>query len=449
MNDTISMNGCAMVPSSALAKIYLIVMIFAVIIAAVGGSAFFLLSEDGSSYDTIKIGVLADLDNTLGRNAWQGAILAAEQINEEGGLLGREVEVIGEDNDVETGQDMVKINSALTRLLTYHNVDFIIGQVDGEAAFSTQDVISEHKRIFFAVAGTQDSLTQRVLDNYDKYKYYFRVGVFNATSIFQGMIDSLLLLNEHTGFTKVGILAEDLGWNEGIRTGITNMLPNIGFELVYHGIFPLGTFDFSSYLAAAEEAGTEVLVPLIMVNGGIPFVKDWYDRQSPTFVCGGILFGANVPESYEWTDGKCEDIVTAGFPVYTGYPLTSHTKATNEAYLDRWGETPLNVGGAAFDIVRFILYDSIKRAKTTETEAVIEALEETSIETTNAKNFIFTPTHDLMMGENPNNPDADFQLVIIFQWQDGELIPVYPKKIMEEAGASYTFPDWLGPWDDL
>ena len=44
-------------------------------------------------------------------------------------------------------------------------------------------------------------------------------------------------------------------------------------------------------------------------------------------------------------------------------------------------------------------------------------------------------------------PDND---AIVFQWQaDGKRVPIYPPEAMEEAGASYTFPDWSGPWDDL
>ena len=54
-----------------------------------------------------------------------------------------------------------------------------------------------------------------------------------------------------------------------------------------------------------------------------------------------------------------------------------------------------------------------------------------------------------MMGENPNDPTADYSIVLCFQWQNGEQIPIYPKKIMEEAGATLTFPPWSGPWDDL
>ena len=96
--------------------------------------------------------------------------------------------------------------------------------------------------------------------------------------------------------------------------------------------------------------------------------------------------------------------------------------------------------------MRYILPDAIERAGTLDVDAVIQALETTSIETTSAKDFVFTSSHDLMMAD-PNNPDDDHSMVIYFQWIDGKQVPVYPKKIMEEAGVTYTYPDWPGPWD--
>ncbi len=90
---------------------------------------------------------------------------------------------------------------------------------------------------------------------------------------------------------------------------------------------------------------------------------------------------------------------------------------------------------------------SLHTAGTIETDAVIEALEETRVETTNAREFVFTESHALMMGTNPNDPEANHPFGMLFQWQNGEQVPVYPKKIMEEAGATYIYPDWDGPWN--
>ena len=438
-----------MLDSKALTKIRSIVLIAVIVVAAAGSVAtYVLLSEQRQSSVAIKIGILADLDATSGRRIWQGSLLAAEQVNAEGGILGKQVEVIGEDHDFETSQDMTNVISALTRLLTFHNVDFVIGQASGEAGFACQDKIAEHKKIFFEVTSMSEDLTQRVLDDYDRYKYFFRL-MFNESSTFSGMTDSLVHVREITGFNKVGYLAEDLGWNKGVREGLDYVLPEVhGFDLVYTGVFPLGTIDFSSYFAAAETAGVQILLPLFWINPGVPLVKEYYDRQSPMVIYGGILPGAITPESWEATDGKCQSISVPIFPITAGFALTSETIPARESYLNRWGESPTNMDEGPYDLVRFILPDAIERAGSLNVDAVIEALEETSIETTQAKNFVFTSSHDTMVGENVNDPEGDYMLVMQFQWQDGDLVPIYPKKIMEEAGATYTFPDWPGPWDN-
>ena len=85
--------------------------------------------------------------------------------------------------------------------------------------------------------------------------------------------------------------------------------------------------------------------------------------------------------------------------------------------------------------------DAIERAGTTETEAVIEALENTNLETALHKNFAYTSNHDILV-----KPDE--VLVILFQWQaNGTRVPVYPREVKEELGITYTYPDWPGPWD--
>jgi hypothetical protein len=136
-------------------------------------------------------------------------------------------------------------------------------------------------------------------------------------------------------------------------------------------------------------------------------------------------------------------------PTTAGYPYTGKTLQTRDAYMDRWGEAISWYAANYYDVIKFILADAIKRAGTINTYAVIAALEETSVETSNARNFIFTSSHGLMVGKDPNDPNSDLFTIIGFQWQDGVQVPVDPRKIKEEAGATLTFPDWLGPWNDL
>jgi branched-chain amino acid transport system substrate-binding protein len=216
-------------------------------------------------------------------------------------------------------------------------------------------------------------------------------------------------------------------------------------EVVYNTPYSLGITDFTSCLAAIEASGAEILVPWILI-GDVQFVKEWYDRQSPCVVWGRL---ETAQDNAFWglTEGKCDTISSAGLPAVAGYQLTNKTMSFRQAYIQRWGEVPNAMAVASYDSLRFILTDAIKRAGTTETQAVIKALETTDVETTSARHFIFTSSHDIMVElESPTNPSQDYFLMCYFQWQNGTQVPVYPEAITKEAGATYKYPPWEGPW---
>jgi len=433
--------------SKALTKIQSLLLITIIVVAAVGGGvAYVFWSGKEPTSETIKIGFLGDLDGVVGKPNWQGAILAVEEINTEGGILGRQVELISEDHD--GGGDPVILTNALTKLIASDNADFIVGGAQGQTETLVQDMIAQHKIICISGASIPDEINQRVLDDYDTFKYYFNIQ-FNSTSSKLGLTDSMIYIRELTGFNKIGYLAEDLPWNKPSRDNLDVFLPENGFDLVYKGKFAIGTMDFSSYFAAAEAAGVEVLLPLIALDGGLAFCKEYYDRQSPMFVFGGVNVLASDPNGWEWTEGKCNHMDFGTVPTTAGYPFTSKTLQTRDAYMNRWGQAITWGAANYYDAIRFILKDAIERAGTIDTDAVIDALEETSVETSNARDFVFTESHALMMGIDANDPNADYSIVMGFQWQDGVQVPVDPRKIMEEAEETITFPDWPGPWDYL
>ena len=433
--------------SKALTKIQAIILIAIILVAGLVSVVYFYLIDESQSKNTIKIGYLGDLDMHLGKSALEGVLLAAEQINSEGGVLGRKIEVFSEDSDWESpNQDIVVATTALNKLLDVYNVDYLISPDGLPVMFTYQDTVSAHKKILFGVGGTDDRFTQRVLDNYPKYKYYFRTFP-NETHAVLGFCDSLLSLREYSGFNKVAFLADEF-FAESSPLFADFMSQGYGFEVVYQNTFASGTFDFSSYLSAVEESGAEILHPWIGTEDGILLVKEWYDRQSP-FVLWGYNGLVGDAEGWESTDGKCEYTTLGGFAVTAGYPLTQYTLPMGDAYFERWGHYPMHVAATAYDTLRFILFDALERAQTTDTEAVISALEQTSIETSLARDFVFTESHDVMGSKNINNPDEDYMVGMMFQWQNGAQVPMTPQKIKDEIEAAYMFPDWSGPWDDL
>jgi branched-chain amino acid transport system substrate-binding protein len=425
--------------SKALTKIQSIILIAIVVVAAVGGAvAYVLLTGEQPLSETIKIGVCADIDNFYGKTILQGAKLAAEQVNAEGGVLGKNFEIVAEDDDLESGaMDLVVATNAMTRLITVDKADFIITLFFG---IQYREIAFEHKKIFFTVTDATDDLTQGVLDNYDRYKYYFRGGGNNLTTTVDLSADYLVACRDHTGFNKVAFI-----YPSGFEISVSHLITALeedGFDVVASEAVAINALDFSSAFAKAEAAGAEILVPLIFGPSGIPFVKEYYDRQSPMVMWGNV---GGSSDFWEITEGKCEHITCNASPVVVGYPLTTKTLPTRDAYAERWGEEISSEAAHTYDIVRFILPDAIERAGTIDTDAVIEALEETEVETSLARRFVFTSSHDTMSVKGPEQKDYFFQAA--FQWQDGVLVPVYPIELMEEAGATYTFPDWAGPWD--
>ena len=337
----------------------------------------------------------------------------------------------------------------MTRLITYREADYIISSDPDAYNLPYQDTVAEHKKILLLTRSVLDEITQRVIDDYNKYKYSFRVLYPNITTTNDNGIASLLTLRNYTGFNKIGFLYEYIiNLNKAVER-FEQYLPEVyGFDIVYNVKCPLRNIDFTSYFAAAEAAGVEILYPLITGDNGIALVQEWHDRESP-FVLWGVVPAAQELSFWDLTDGKCEHLGIVSVPVTTGYPLTSETTPFRNAYIDRWGEVPAPISAANYDAVRFILFDAIERAGTTETDAVVTALEDTDVETSMARRFAFTSDHDVMVGEAGwGNVEEDYMLLLFFQWQaDGKMVPVYPSGIMEEAGATYTYPDWPGPWD--
>jgi branched-chain amino acid transport system substrate-binding protein len=437
--------GCIVLDSKALTKVQSAALIAIIIVAAVGGSAaYYLLNGKTQATENIKIGVCGDLDMNYGKNAWRGVVLAAEQINAQGGILGRNITIVAEDDDSETPPyDIAVATNALTKLITVDKADYIVSPSAYAQVY--QDICAEHQKIYFCGGSLSDNDTQRVLDNYDKYKYFFRPGA-NASSAVDGDIDCLLTLRNYTGFNKVAYLVEDIPGFYGQGAEVKNLLPDYGFEVVYYNTFTPGTADFTSYFAAIEASGAQILNPMVFSQSCYSLVKEYYDRQSPFVMWGGIWL-AQDSRFWKLTDGKCEYTSFTGLPITAGYPLTNKTLQTREAYVQRWGDIPDWTATGFYDVVRFILPDAIKRIGTTETQAVIKTLETTNIETSMARHFIFTSSHDGFVGAaGLNIPSADYLLVCLFQWQNGTQVPVYPKQVMQEAGATYQYPDWTGPW---
>lgn len=436
-----------MLNSKAITKIQAVILAAIIVVSVVAGFAYFLLSEPTEPSETVKIGFVRDFNLPDTADFVRVLELAAEQVNAEGGVLGRNFEIVTEHAESLTGTFDDSIN-ALQRLISVDEADFILSFSGPGLAEMEQEVAFQHKRILIHGGDPRDEMTQRVLDDYDRYKYYFKMGtLLNRTTNRNRIISTIVACRELTGFNKVAVLVQDLGIGEAIFAPDVAGLQQFGFDVVNTGLIPLTAVDYTSYFVRAEAAGAEILYTILFTNG-VPFVKEYHNRQSPTLIWGPSSAIPPTSDAWETSDGKCEYIIQNVGPVAAWYPATNKTLETCEA-LAEVSEQMLSRGVVGpYDFVRFILPDAIRRAGTIETEAVIKALEETDIETSQARHFMFTSSHDIMVIDAYlDNPNEAYWMDVYCQWQDGSQVLVYPLEVMEALGTTYKFPNWPGPWD--
>jgi branched-chain amino acid transport system substrate-binding protein len=151
-----------------------------------------------------------------GWDAERGIKLAVEEINAAGGVNvgGKkrpfQVEVI-DTRDLEAGVPVSEALLAVEKLILEKKADFIVGgPVRSEAALAAMDLLNKYKKVSILTTGVlTPAYHKKVEENYDKYKYCFRisshVGVMaNEFIIFFGD------LKKGHGFNKVYIMVQDV-----------------------------------------------------------------------------------------------------------------------------------------------------------------------------------------------------------------------------------------------
>ena len=99
---------------------------------------------------TIKIGVIGPMQFLQGKGHWNGAVMAAEEINARGGVkVGdkkMKIELVKADsNEILSPTDA---SNAMELLLTREKVNFVVGGFRTESVLAMQDVAMDYKTIF-------------------------------------------------------------------------------------------------------------------------------------------------------------------------------------------------------------------------------------------------------------------------------------------------------------
>jgi branched-chain amino acid transport system substrate-binding protein len=196
---------------------------------------------------TIKIGMVRPLTGRFASSfapLFAPAKVAAEEINAAGGLLGRKIEFVDEDDDGSPAK-----NPAVMRKLREAGINIVVGPVGTSQAVSALQVSTPEKMLHATGAFSVD-----VIDG-NKYPYHYQ---FNYNTKQQSF--AILEFMKGMKQDKIGILHEVSGWGESLAQQVTERMKAVGLSPVATESFALNAVDIRNQVRNLQRAGATAIV---------------------------------------------------------------------------------------------------------------------------------------------------------------------------------------------
>ena len=404
---------------------------------------FILPAPQALAEKTIVLGCPLSTAFLYGWAAERGFELAVDEINAKGGVnVGGskhmlKVEVI-DTRDLEPGVPVSEALLAVEKLILDKKADFIMGgPVRSEAALAAMPLLNKYKKVSILTTGVlTPNYHAMVAEEYDKYKYCFRIHG-EAKNLIGEMFANFSELKEKYQFNNLFIIAQDVSHARGAANGMKAIATKTGWNVTGLEIFPTGATDFSMALLKAKKTNTEIINIWMDMPESAILLKQWYEMKIPALPFGSTLAAAEQPGFWKATDGKGEytlcNVVNAGNAPSNATPWTMKFY---DAYTQKWGVEPEGLGASSSYMAVYVLRDAIERAGSLDSDKVISELEKTDIMGVYGRLRFDPKSHQVIPATDPKEGAVGS----ILQWQDGKRIVVYPKSI---ATGTIHLPPWM------
>lgn len=314
---------------------------------------------DGKKSDVIKIGEFASLtgkEATFGQSSHEGTVLAIEELNAAGGVLGKRIELLTEDTQSKAGEPATVVNKLISR----DGVVGILGEVASSRSLEAAPICQQNKIPMVSPSSTNPKVTE-VGD------YIFRVCFIDP---FQGTVMANFA-SRTLKATRVAIFTDvKSDYSKGLAKFFKDQILRNGGQIVAELDFNGGDKDFKGQLTAIKAANPEAV-----------FVPGYYTDAALIAIQARQL-GLNVPllggdgwESEKLTEIGKEAVEGDYFSTHYSAEVGSDmSKAFVANYQKRWqGRTPDALAACGYDSA-LVLVDAIRRAGSTEGAKVRDAL---------------------------------------------------------------------------
>ena len=360
---------------------------------------------------TIKIGYFGDLSGptfNFGQSAINGVLMAADEINQAGGIGGRRIDVVIED-DKGSPEEAARLT---TKLIDNDKVVAIIaGGTSGNSRAAAPKAQSSHTP-FISPSGTDPAITQAG-------DYIFRACFVDT---FQGEVMASFAVNTLKAQKAAIIFDFNSPYGRGLTSYFRTSFVKLGGKIVSEQSYAQGDADFKGQLSTIRSAEPDVIY-IPGYYGDVALIA----KQARMIGLTQPLLGGDGWDAPElWQLGG--DALNGAY-ISTHYSVDDPSPAIKtfvDLYRQRYGNLLPDAHAAlAYDAAR-ILFDAIARAGSTDGEKVRDALAQT-------RNFAGV-TGLISM-------DADRNAVkpaVVLKLQDVKFI--YQETIQPQAAATSTSP---------
>ena len=233
----------------------------------------------------IKIGTIVSMtgpNSNIGKNMWQSATLAADEINANGGIFVKQYNakipiklVQGDDESTREGGQ-----KAVTKLITDDKVDMLVGGYSSAVTSAYEQTVAEFK-VPYVVTGASSPIITHRTDIDTSYIFHHcpttdAYGMYTTTFIDQVIRPAV---NKKFNFKaerpfRLALLYQDTGFGKGVQSAVNNTITNnkLNIQLVSQQSYKMGESDFRTvltnikatnpdavYLAAAPNEGAQII----------------------------------------------------------------------------------------------------------------------------------------------------------------------------------------------
>ena len=326
----------------------------ALLLTACGGA-----KETSTEADVVKIGGIGPLTGPLaiyGVTSTNGSKLAMEEINKNGGILGKQVEYIVLDEKGDSTEAVTAYNK-----LVDEGVVALIGDITSKPSLAVAEVAAQDNMPMITPTGTQFNITEAGPN-------VFRVCF---TDPYQGVVLANFAKNNLNAETVAVVVNNSNDYSDGVAKAFIEQAEKLGLKVVAKEGYSDGDKDFRAQLTKILPTNPDVLV-----------VPDYYEQVALiTTQAREVGIKATFVGPDGW-DGVAKTLDPSAYGAIENSYFTNHYSLQDQsekvqnflkAYKEAYNEEPSAFSALSYDAA-YMVKAAIEKAGTTEKQAVIDAL---------------------------------------------------------------------------